>query len=227
MKPTIDGTKCRNHNLPSSGTLRGGLGRDKRQNQRNQQISDRSFGFQTNGWNNYQWNVPSNQGYYQNQQNNGYRNYNTYNPRNFPHYPNHSPWYPPQTARPWYPPRNAEPTTLYMTTTRPTRRPNFRRTVPYIRRTRPTQNSPSSTRNPNPGRPGRQHHMIIPINNGEFKSCSADSFGEFDIAEAMKMIFSFSHGAFKSATPPRYKCKEFLHAQLWCWKERSLTIRSK
>ena len=61
------------------------------------------------------------------------------------------------------------------TTTRPIRRP-------FIPRARPSSRPPRQPVTPTPGRTStirRQHHMIIPVMNGEFKSCSADTFSKY------------------------------------------------
>ena len=180
FKPTIEGTKCVN---PKLGKSR----RRKRQIQGNQQINDRS-------WNSYQWNTP--QRNYQSY--NNYYNYNgPYNNRNsggnknpspvqIQNYPYKNYWYPSPQNQPYRPPSDyrSSYTTSYMTSTTsttssprpwPTRRPYN----PYGSIRRPQTPSPRP-RSPRPTRQSSQQvqQMIIPVNNGQFKSCTKDSFSK-------------------------------------------------
>ena len=160
FKPTIDGTKCGNPKLGNT----------------------RSRSFQTYGQNYYNWN--SQQRNFQAPQNVNYH-YNQYYPKYpqyQPTYRNYQPYQPPRTQVPYQPtvqysyywntPRNSWPTS-YMTTTSTTT------TTTTTRRTRPTRGPPRRSFRPRPTRsPNQVHQMIIPVNNGQFKSCSADTFSK-------------------------------------------------
>ena len=77
--------------------------------------------------------------------------------------------------------------TTTLTTTTTTRRP--RPTAWPTRRPRP---GPRPTRSPN-----QVHQMIIPINNGQFKSCSADTFSKLILF--VQLIIVFQRTTFCSA----------------------------